>query len=286
MTNNPELDAVWATIPERADVEKAIADLKAYKASLTPAPNPDDARNAVIGEAAAAVIAGGQFPRDLGKRAAAAYTDALAANAEWAAAGDAERGLKARLESVREVYRGDLLDALGSRLDALLSDVRTIVARSGHIIDGDAAIEAGGTAVEDYASLRALLKRLGDITAALRHVLAPGTDASGLAEAYRRGHDAVRGLTSEPVPAHIEDALLHKEPRGIEYLLWLSECGRAWVPTSEAALLAERLMPDFGIPDGPIKDYTPAVRPISAPPQPVRTGFERTPDISMTARSN
>ncbi|MFF7194520.1 hypothetical protein ACFZAM_12495 [Streptomyces sp. NPDC008079] len=243
----------------------------------------------MISDAVMAVTTGSPWPKDVGKKAVAAYTDALAPHAETAAVLAAEKAAQTNVESVREVYREDALEALGGSLTALMDEVRTIVARSGRITDGDAAITAGGTAVEDYATLTRLVGRLENIRQAQRSVMAPidlTTPTPGLADAYRNGHDEVTGLRADPAPAHIVPALLRRKPRGVEYLIWLAESGRAWVPTSEADLLMERRMPDIGVPDGPVRDMSPRVVPIQAPPAVVHHAAERTPDLQLTMRNN
>lgn len=271
---NPELTAAWAAVPEMAAVEAALASVRALITDATPAGDPEGARQAVIANAVAALCDGEALPKDLGKKAAEAFNVALAAQAEWLALTSAERALKDRLDTERSAYQDDALAVLGERLADILTEVRTIVARSGRIVDGDAAIAAGKTGVDDYGKLRALLARLEDTRAAQRSVLKPlfGDDGNGSirSEAYARGHDEVTGLSSDPAPADIVPMLTRKAPRDLRYLIWLAECGRAWVPTSEVDLFAERMAPDVGEPDGPVRNYNPRVTPITTPTQPRR----------------
>jgi hypothetical protein len=283
MTNpNPELAAAWEAVPERAAVEAALASVRERKASMKPTVDPESARQAVIGAAVDALCDGEALPKDLGKKAADAFTSALAAQAEWAAVCTAEATLKDRLSYTMDVWRDDALEALGERLADILADVRAIVARSGRLVDGDAAIAAGPTGLADYEALRKLLVRLSNLRAAQRSILKPlfrdDPQAFEMAAAYRAGMDEVTGLRTNPAPEHIEAVITGKAPRDIEYMIWLSECGRAYVPASTSELLAQRFMAEVGTPDSYVHILNPRVtpaRPAAEQPRAPRSTDER-----------
>lgn len=284
MSTNIELDAVWAAIPQREALQKRLADVKEKRAAMAPAPDPEEARQAVIAEAAQTVADGKTLPRGVGKKAATAYLDALALSAERQVLADAERTLTGLLADIKETHREDALAALGTRLEDVLSTAREIVARSGRLITADIAVDAGGTAVEDFRELRRLVRRLDDVRDAQRSILMP-TDKSSydpaMSEAIGRGHDEVRNLVADPAPEHLEKVLSHTVPRTVEFLIWLAESGRAWVPESEAALLAERMPADVGAEDRPVT-YTTHTEP-EQPRGPIHRGGQGIPSLPGTA---
>ena len=264
MSSNPEYDAVWSAIPERAKIEATLVDIRDKRAALEPVSDPDEARQEVINSAAQAVADGKAMPRGVGAKAAKAYTDALAKHAEWQILRDAEDALKARLERVRDDYREDALEELGKRLDDVMQQTRAIVERVGHVVTADAAIEAD--AVDEWRELRRLLSRLDDIRSAQRSILMP-TDRDSfnpaVSEANARGHAELRGLAIDPAPSHLRSILSQTTARTVEFLVWLAESGRAWVPESESALLGEMAPVDVSEPDG-----SPTFQPREIPNQP------------------
>ena len=95
-----------------------------------------------------------------------------------------------------------VLETLAAQLADVLTEVRAIVERSGHL-DGDSAIEAGDQGIEDYKRLRELVGVVDELRSVQRSVYTEIGDRGVLATLYREGHDQFRGVRTEPLPAAV-----------------------------------------------------------------------------------
>ncbi|MER7482803.1 hypothetical protein ABTX60_35070 [Streptomyces sp. NPDC126510] len=191
---------------------------------------------------------GAPIPGDIGERASAACTAALAPYAERLALHTAVNALRRRMPFLKSRGSRTILAALAAQLGDVLSEVRTIIERSGHL-DGDSAIEAGAQGIADYKRLRGLVGTVDEIRRAQRSVYAETGDMGVLASLYREGHDQFRGVRSEPLPADVM-AVVRGGRRDVRFLLYMAESGRAWLPVDVEELTDEaRDAEDVGSPD-------------------------------------
>jgi hypothetical protein len=244
------------------------------------AQSPNDARRAAINEAVASVRSGETLPKDIGKRAAKAYTDALEGESEGIALYEAAASLRNHLDNLRQADGAELaLEALGKRLAEFLADVKATAVDLNGARSAEQAIEFGGKAPEAWRLLTSMVPTLKNIREAQYDILRPLGDGQRLRQLREKGHFEVAGLAPNGVPSDI----LHSMASGhydVNYLVYIANIGTAWVPSSFDELEAEDIV-DVGAPDDSVIDYRPRVTPIPAPPEPTRHGHERAPDISL-----
>ncbi|MFJ8599969.1 hypothetical protein ACIREM_14820 [Streptomyces shenzhenensis] len=135
------------------------------------------------------------IPADIGERAAAARTAALAPHAERLALHAAVNALRRRMPFLKSRGARDVLSALATQLDDVLTEVQEIVARSGRL-DAESAIEGGEQGLSDYRRLRELVGVVDAIRRVQRSVYAEVGDSGVLASLYRAGHDQFRDVPS------------------------------------------------------------------------------------------
>jgi hypothetical protein len=293
MTTNPELSAALAVVPEIARTE---ALLEAAKKQLREHPrgtSPERARHDVIDAAVHTFQADGSWPKDIGKRAAKAYTEASEWEAERIARDLAKDSTELLAYDTRLLYSTDALMHLGTRLDDVLSDAREAAETLGDVRTADAAIKAGGAIVAAWGRLQGLVDDVVNIRAAQWHFLTPPLRPRSIAgdgdtEEHRNlrewkgdGHGEVRGIRPSDVPAFALDAMRSKRYTPT-YVLWLTGTGAAYVPTSYDDLKAdvEASKEPVSYTDNETSRYRPTVTPIPMPPAPELTGAERTPALS------
>ncbi|MFE5516493.1 hypothetical protein ACFQ9Q_02025 [Streptomyces virginiae] len=275
-TTNRFLIAAWATVPEVAEAEKrhtkALELQRAFRRGVV----PDHARAAVVDEAVSTFLASGNWPANVGSRAAEAYAAALAWEAEHLALRRAVEQARVLKEDTRDVLSDNALAYLGERLQETLSAALT-AAEALDGVDSDAeAIEAGGAALAAWGRLRQLRQDLQEIRAAQWAVLRAVSDNPHEVELWRRaGHGEVQRIPVDRVPQH--------EPYTVEFLLWLAASGSAYVPESLNDL---RGYVDANTPGpvmyddrGPLVDYSPSVTPLPDPRPSEVYPHSRTPQL-------
>ncbi|MFE6363002.1 hypothetical protein ACFVP3_23765 [Streptomyces sp. NPDC057806] len=246
----PTPASVWDAVPGVVQAEKLLKDTAERLAALPPALSPEDAQQAVIDAAVDAMRTdGAPIPADIGERAAAARMAALAPYAERLACHTAASTLRRRLPFLKSRGSRIVLEALGTQLDDVLTEVRTIVERSGHL-DGDSAIEAGDQGIADYKRLRELVGVVDELRRVQRSVYAETADRGVLASLYREGHDQFRGVRAEPLPADVRAVVEGRKGRDVPFLIFMAESGRAWLPVDVEELTDEaRDAESVGTPD-------------------------------------
>ncbi|MET7756798.1 hypothetical protein ABZT27_19165 [Streptomyces sp. NPDC005389] len=239
---------------------------------LPPSPTPDEARQAVLDDAVSALVRDGeQIPPDIGEQASAAYTAALAPHSERLALRLAISTLRRRMPYLKAQGATGVLNALAARLDDVVSEARAIVERSGRL-DGDAAIEGGEQGIADYKRLQELVGVVNDIRRTQRSVYQEIGDTGVLSSLYRDGHDEFRGVRGTPLPADVLDVVQGRKRRGVPFLIFMAETGRAWVATSVDELTDEaRAAEDLGVPDDGANPFWHRETPIQQPSQPTRS---------------
>ncbi|MET7369223.1 hypothetical protein ABZS61_25870 [Streptomyces sp. NPDC005566] len=218
--------------------------------------------------------AGADFPDDIGKVVADAYRDALEGESERIALGTAVTYLKNHLDYLRTTEAETALEALGAQL----RDFRAEVPNLGGARTAEGVIEVGGKAPQAWKTPSAMLGKLRAIRQAQHDTLRPLGDGQRLRQLKDAGHFEVAGLSPGDVPADIVTAMTSGHYT-VDYLVYLANIGTAWVPGSFEELEGEESVPDVGIPDGPLRDYTPTETPVPKPPAPERTGAERSPEL-------
>ncbi|MET9508328.1 hypothetical protein ABZX62_07585 [Streptomyces flavidovirens] len=259
-----------------AHAEAQLSSLEARKRELGDVLSPDLARRKVFDEAVSAMNAGGSFPDGIGAIAARAYLDALVGESEALALRVGVDSLRSHLRCMRETEAEAALEALGKRLVDFLSEVRKVAADLKGARSADEAIQAGGRAPAAWKTLTDMVGRLRAIREAQFDTLRPLGDGQRLQQLRDAGHFELAGLRHDEVPADILTAL-QSGYYDVPSLVYLANSGSAWVPSSYEALEDEDVMPDVGIPDGPVRDLNPAVTSIPEPPAPKPTGAERAP---------
>lgn len=261
----PAPASVWDAVPDVVQAEKQLKETEERLRALPSTPTPEEARQAVIDAAVDAQRTdGAPIPADIGEQAAGAYTAALAPHAERLALATAVNALRRRLPLLKSRGSRAVLAALSAQLDDVLTEVREILARSGHL-DADSAIEAGEQGLTDYRRLRELVAVVDDIRRTQRSVYAETGDKGVLASLYRQGHDQFRGIpvaqdedgsqwrrTERPgaLPADVLDVVQGRRRRDVPFLIFMAESGRAWLPVDVEGLEDEaRDAEDLGTPD-------------------------------------
>ncbi|MFJ4845122.1 hypothetical protein [Streptomyces sp. NPDC088733] len=270
----------WADIPAVKRLEEVAKELRERQRTTPSAPSPEEAASRVVQDAVSRTHAGESMPADVGERAAKAFIDALAPHYNAVAVHLANRQMGDVLKDIKRIYGEEALEALDADLQRIMDEVRTIVARSGRITDGDAAIAAGPQGVEDYSTLRKLASDVAGIRRTAHSIFsATGSDSVLLTDAYRKGMDEVTGVRALGLPDGLVDAVSGKSPRGVAYVIALAESGRAWVPGSVEALEAERTMVDAGVSADAVDVLSVRETPIPTPrpprPQPEYPHSER-----------
>ncbi|MFE6128842.1 hypothetical protein ACFQ6Q_11305 [Streptomyces sp. NPDC056437] len=277
--NNPELRAAWAAAPDVAHAEWQLARVEARWTAMGDVQSRDQARRAVIDEATASVRAGGDFPDDIGERAADAYRDALERESEYIALREASTSIRNHLVYLRTTDGAELaLEALGKRLKEFLAEAKKVAADLKDARSAEQAIEAGGKAPEAWRLLTSMVGTLRNIREAQHDILRPLADGQRLQALREAGHFEVAGLDRDGVPADILRSMTSGH-YDVPYLVYIANLGTAWVPTSFDELEAEDVA-DAGVPDDSVTDYTPREQHIPAHVQPTRSGYERTPELS------
>jgi hypothetical protein len=275
----------WADIPAVKRAEELFAELRARQRVTPAAPSPEAAAANVVTEARSALSRGESLPDDIGQRAADAFLAALVPHYNALAVNLAAQDAPQLLAGARMSFADDALEALDGRLNQIMDEVRAILAHSGRIVDGDAAVDAGPQAVEDYGTLRRLASEVRTIRTTARGVFSSvWDDPRILRDAYTMGCDEITGVRAQGAPDALRDVFAGKAQRGVKYLVALAESGRAWVPSSLDALENERTMVEVGTPAGPVLVLTPTVRINPALPEPVLHGFEHIPNISLEVK--
>jgi hypothetical protein len=228
--------SVWDAVPAVAHAEKLLTETQERLSALPLSPLPEEARQEVIDAAVRALRTDGTpIPTDIGDVAAQAFTAALAPYSERLALTTAEHSLRRRIPFLKSQGATTVLEALAVRLDDVMTEVRAIVERSGHL-DGDTAIEAGDQGITDYRRLRELVGAVDEIRRVQRSVYAEIGDVGVLSSFYRAGHDEFRNVRREPLPADIVAVVEGQRRRGVPFLIFMAESGRAWLATSLEAL--------------------------------------------------
>ncbi|MFB7258839.1 hypothetical protein [Streptomyces nojiriensis] len=261
-TKNRFLIAAWATVPEVAEAEKRHAKALELQGAFRRGIVPDHARAAVVDEAVSAFLASGNWPKDVGSRAAEAYAAALAWEAEHLALRRAVEQARAVKEETRDALSDGALDYLGERLRDTLSAALAAAEALDDVDNDAAAIEAGGAALAAWGRLRQLRQDLQEIREAQWAVLRAVSNNPHEVELWRRaGHGEVQSVPIDRVPQH--------EPYTVDFLLWLAASGSAYVPESLNDLRgyvdANTPGPVMYDDHGPIADYSPSVTPLPAP---------------------
>ncbi|MFJ2708540.1 hypothetical protein ACIO3R_35855 [Streptomyces sp. NPDC087428] len=179
------------------------------------------------------------IPADIGQQAVDAYTAALGPASEREALTTAVASLKRHVGYLRTVHTEPVLTGLASQLNALMDEVRTIVATHGRLVDGESAIDAGTEAVEAFTRLRAMVREVDALRATQREVLRDVVDAGVLNTIYKSGQDQFTDVSRFPLPADIKRVITGTRRRSPAFLIYAAESGRHWVPTSVDELTAE-----------------------------------------------
>ncbi|MFB6828125.1 hypothetical protein [Streptomyces hydrogenans] len=280
MITNPEYRAAWSAVPDVVHAETQLRKLEERRRALGDVPSPDQARRRVFDEAATAMLAGADFPDDIGTRAADAYKGALEAESEALGLGEGINSLRYHLDYLRTTDGAEMaLEALGKRLTEFLAEVKKPAAELNGARSAEEAIQHGGKAPAAWKTLTGMLGTLRNIRQAQLDILRPFNDGRRLQELREKGHFEVAGIAPDGVPEDIMRAMASGY-YDVMYLVYISDLPNVWVPPSFDALEAEDVV-DCGVPDDSVIDYTPRERIIPVHPEPKRHGFERTPDITL-----
>ncbi|MFJ4787177.1 hypothetical protein [Streptomyces sp. NPDC088794] len=241
MTDNPELSAALAVVPQIARTEALLEEAKKRLRDHPRGSVPDVARNEVIDGAVANFQRDGTWPSDLGKRAAKAYTAAMEWEAERIARDRAKTSTELLAYDTRQGFSADALEHLGTRLNDVLSDARRNAETLGDVRTAGAAVRAGGAVVEAWGRLQGLVDDLTNIRAAQWDLLLPRLRPGDPAGNFDENRRALRGWKSEgfgevggpldDVPESVREAT-RSGRYSEDVLLWLASAGTAKVPTT------------------------------------------------------
>ncbi|MFE9811353.1 hypothetical protein [Streptomyces sp. NPDC005548] len=276
MTDNPELSAALAVVPEIARTEALLRDATKRRREHAAGVVPDVARTKVINDAVEAFQADGSWPSDLGKRAAKAHTTALEWESERLARDLAVTSTELLAYDTRQAFSADALEHLGTRLDAILSDAREAAEILGGVRTADGAIKAGAGVVEAWGRLQGLVDDLTKVRSAQWELLLPRLRPGDPAGGYDESRRALRGWKTDGfgevsgsldnVPESVREAT-RSGWYSETVLLWLASAGTAKVPTTFEELQDDATAAD--LPDAfsgaDWTDYSPIVTPIPAP---------------------
>lgn len=230
---NPALEAAHRAVPEIAEwyyrkqrVAQLVRDVPAVD-------SPEAEARKVADEALAEFLETGTWPADVDEQAQAAYMRAAGAQAVRTRLLEANQEYThpSTLTTLREIHRPEILAALGSQLDDLLTQVRKHTSDLGAVRTADEALTTGGKTAEAYTKLRALVPALADIRAAQWDALKMG-ELTGVSSLFQRAKDSgfgdVQGVNDD-TPA--EQFLAMQEQRyDVGHLVWLAQIGTAYVP--------------------------------------------------------
>ncbi|MEV6132714.1 hypothetical protein AB0M05_39035 [Streptomyces violaceusniger] len=257
---------------------------RAFKRSA----DPERARREVIDEAIGSFRESGEWPADLGKRAAKAYLEALEGESEYRALSQAEERLRYEKEDVRDMCADDALAYLGGRLADVLSEAKTAGAALNGVRSADEAIQAGGDALDAWRTLTGLLTALENIRGAQWDILRAVADEDTRAKLRlwkSQGHGEIAGYRPDDVPEFALTAMLSQRYT-VAYLVWLANIGTGYVPASLAEFEADvsaATEPMSYNDSGPIRDFSPIVVPIPAAPEPERYSHSRAAHLDYSA---
>ncbi|WP_328942970.1 hypothetical protein OG259_16475 [Streptomyces sp. NBC_00250] len=244
---NPELAAALATVPEIARAEKTANEAEKRLREHRAGAEPHTARDRVIDEAVSALTSTGKWTADIGKKAAAAYQSAMEWESERTALRRAKDAARDYAIGVREALAGDALAYLGRRLDETLSAAREAGDVLGDVRTADEAIRAGGAVVEAWSRLQGLVVDLKNVREAQWDLLSPPLRTGQLSSLTNRptmlawrnaGHGEIRGFRVDDAPEILLDAARSRR-YSVDYVLWLSRRGTAYVPGSVEELTDE-----------------------------------------------
>ncbi|MFE1363171.1 hypothetical protein ACFW84_02865 [Streptomyces anulatus] len=279
--SNPEEIAALAAVPDIERTRKLHESAKTRLARHPAGEAPDHARNSVVEAVVAEFQTSGTWPRDVGARAAKAFTDALEWEAERLALQRAVDVTDDLAHATRETLSDDALAFLGVRLKDILSTAREAAQTLGDIQSAEDAIRAGGDAVGAWSTLSALLDDYRNVRSAQWEFLTPQMgrlDVAGLDNGRknvrqwkRDGHGHVMGFDPDNVPADVLTAM-QTARYDVAYLRWIASIGTAYVPGSRDELETEVQATEgrnevFYDDNGPLRgrDYSPIVTPEPEP---------------------
>ncbi|MFE2883171.1 hypothetical protein [Streptomyces sp. NPDC059272] len=274
--NNPELEAARSTVPDIVDAQRRLDAAKALLDDLPRTDSPEQAREAVLSEAAGAFMADKPWPKDIGKRVAKAVEEAEAADVEFLARKGAVTRAEWALYEALYASTEDVLTSLGVRLAELLDEARSAFTVLRGVNSAEAAIGAGDDAVAAWTRLRGIVQSVGDVRGAqweaLKSPKAPGEAARGDWDGrkwLRQGFGHVKGTHPDNAPDDVKPAL--RDVSGhvdVAYVRWLAAQEDAYVPTSIDELEGDVAV--LTVPDGMSdwSDISPRVYPPSPSPKP------------------
>ncbi|MFK4273989.1 hypothetical protein, partial [Streptomyces milbemycinicus] len=233
-TENSELRAAWAQVPDVAKTEERYAAIVELKRAFKRSADPERARREVIDEAISSFRESGEWPADLGKRAAKAYLEALEGESEYRALSQAEERLRYEKEDVRDTCADDALAYLGGRLSDVLSEAKTAGAALDGVRNADEAIQAGGDALDAWRTLTGLVTALENIRGAQWDILRAVADEDTRAKLRlwkSQGHGEVMGFRPDDVPPFALEAM-RTQRYTVAYLVFLANIGTGYVPGS------------------------------------------------------
>ncbi|MFL4902767.1 hypothetical protein ACJ6WF_06185 [Streptomyces sp. MMS24-I2-30] len=273
MITNPELAAARSSVPAIDEAERRLKAARTLLADASHTVGPDEARHAVLEEAAEAFIADGSWPKDVGKRAAKAFDDAQAIaldrQARQRAVMRAEWGVYNALDDHTE----DALAFLGARLAELLTAARSAFETVGGARSAEDVIDAGPDAVAAWSRLRELTRDVGNVRTAewdlLRGPKVPGSPVGGdwRGRTWRiQGFGHVKDTHPDEAPDDVRKVMRDVSGRvTLEYLRWLAFHDGAYVPASEDALESDVLCLTTPVAyddaDHPVRDFSPVELP-------------------------
>ncbi|MFF4475470.1 hypothetical protein ACFY1A_00280 [Streptomyces sp. NPDC001520] len=257
---------------------------RAFKRSA----DPERARREVIDEAIGSFRETGEWPADLGKRAAKAYLEALEGESEYRALSEAEQRLRYEKEDIRDICADDALSYLGGRLADVLSEAKTAGAALDGVRNADEAIQAGGDALDSFRALTALLKDFENIRSAQWDILRAVADEDTRAKLRlwkSQGHGEVMGFRPDEVPPFVLDAT-QTQRYTVAYLVWLANVGTGYVPASLGELEADVMAtnePTAYDDGGRLVDISPIAVPIPTPPAAETYSHSRAAQLDYSA---
>ncbi|MFB7479005.1 hypothetical protein ACFUEM_02490 [Streptomyces anulatus] len=230
---NPALEAAHRAVPEIAEWHDRKQRIAQLVRDVPAVDSPEIEARKVADEALTEFLATGSWPADVDERAQAAYTRAAGAQAVRARLLEANQEYThpSTMTTLREIHRPEILAALGSQLDDLLTQARKHTSDLGAVRTADEALTAGGKTAEAYTKLRALVPTLVGIRAAQWDALKMG-ELTGVSSPFQRAKDSgfgdVQGVNDD-TPA--EQYLAMQEQRyDVGHLVWLALIGTAYVP--------------------------------------------------------
>jgi hypothetical protein len=290
MTRNPELDAARSSVPEIDAAERRLTAAKELLADVRYTGNPEQARDAVLDEAAAAFVAGGTWPTDLATRASRAYDAEEVASLERQGRQRAVTRAEWNLYEAVSDHSSAALEFLGARLADVLSDAQSAFQALGGANSAEDAISAGPDAVAAWTRLRTLTRNLEQVRQAqwsiLRGPRVPGGsagDADSRVHVWKRqGHGHVRGLNPSDAPAFVREAI-RTDQVSLQFLHWTASQEGAYVPRSDEELEADIATSKPDAFEGEVRDVTPVELPARQASRPADVyGHSRAPHLDAS----